>query len=162
MAAWAAGEALMNRSPTLDRWARTSWTLGVGLALIHVVLAFQLVYDWNHGTAVQATVDQAVDLFGWGWRGGIYVNYIFLAIWVADACSWWLAPMRRASRAAWVETTRRAFFVFMFVNGAIVFAAGISRVVGIACVSLVLAAPLLRRRSNLEHEANSSCSPAIR
>ena len=90
--AWALGEALMRRSSASDRLARAISTIGIALALTHVVLAFQLVYAWNHETAVIATVKQAADRFGWGWRGGIYINYGFLALWIGDVCWWWLAP----------------------------------------------------------------------
>jgi hypothetical protein len=143
--AWAAGEALMRRSRGSDRLARAIWTVGSALALIHVVLAFHLVYAWNHEAAVAATVQQATDRFGSGWRGGIYVNYVFLALWLADVCWWWLAPASHASRSLRLEMARFAFFAFMFVNGAVVFAAGIGRVVGIASMSLVLLASLGRR-----------------
>jgi hypothetical protein len=137
-AAWALGEALMRRSATADRWARAVWTVGIALALIHVVLAFQLVYEWNHEAAVAATARQAADRFGWGWRGGIYVNYVFLALWLADVGWWWLAPVSHASRSRRLETVRLALFAFMFVNGAVVFASGIGRLVGIASVIVVL------------------------
>ena len=136
--AWALGEALMRRSATADRWARVSWTIGIALALIHVVLAFQLVYAWDHEAAVAATVQQAADRFGWGWRGGIYVNYVFLALWLADVCWWWLAPAAHASRSRRFETARLALFTFMFLNGAVVFASGTGRLVGIASVTVVL------------------------
>ena len=49
--AWALGEALMRRSSASDRLARAISTIGIALALTHVVLAFQLVYAWNHETA---------------------------------------------------------------------------------------------------------------
>ena len=114
--AWAVGEALMRRSPISDRLARAIWTMGIALALIHVVLAFQLVYAWNHEAAVAATVRQAVERFGWGWRGGIYVNYVFLTLWLADVCWWWVAPASHASRSIQIETVRRALFTFMFLN----------------------------------------------
>jgi hypothetical protein len=44
------------------------------------------------------------------------------------------------------ETARLAWFTFMFVNGAIVFASGAGRLVGIASVTVVLASALSRRR----------------
>lgn len=144
--AWAAGEVLMRRSPSADRLARSIWTAGIVLALVHVALAFQLVYAWNHDAAVAATVQQAADRFGRGWRGGIYVNYVFLAIWSADACWWWLAPATRRSRPAALETARFALFAFMFINGAVIFASGIGRLIGIAAVGVALAAPLARPR----------------
>src|SRR5262245_8018419 len=140
--AWALGEALMRRSPMSDRLARAIWTMGIALALIHVVLAFHLVYEWDHQAAVAATVRQAADRFGWGWRGGIYVNYVFLALWCADVGWWWLAPASHASRSARIEAARLALFTFMFVNGAVVFAAGIGRLVGAASVAVVLLSSL--------------------
>src|SRR4051812_14676714 len=96
--AWAASEVLMRRSPVLDRLARAIWTAGVVLALVHVALAFEFVYSWDHDAAVAATARQAANRLGWGWRGGIYVNYVFLAIWIADVSWWWLAPESHASR----------------------------------------------------------------
>ena len=144
--AWAVGEALMRRSPISDRLARAIWTMGIALALIHVVLAFQLVYAWNHQAAVAATVRQAADRFGWGWRGGIYVNYVFLTLWLADVCWWWVAPASHAARSLRIETARLALFTFMFLNGAVVFASGTGRLVGIASVAVVLIASLARRR----------------
>lgn len=145
-AAWAIGEALMRRSTPLDHVARASWTLGITLALVHVALAFQLVYAWDHDAAVAATAQQTGDLTGWRWRGGIFVNYVFLAMWLADTCWWWIAPQARAARSKSLELARLAFFMFMFVNGAVVFASGIGRIVGMMSVALVVAAALTRRR----------------
>jgi hypothetical protein len=140
--AWALGEALMRRSPASDRLARAISTIGIALALTHVVLAFQLVYAWNHEMAVIATVKQAVDRFGWGWRGGIYINYGFLALWIGDVCWWWLAPRSHSTRSMRIEMTRFALFTFMFLNGAVVFASGVGRLVGIASVSIAIVGKL--------------------
>jgi len=139
-AAWAAGEVLMRRSPTADRVARWIWTAGIALAAAHVVLAFALIYARNHEAAVAATMRQTIDRFGWGWRGAIYVNYVFLSMWFADVCWWWLAPASHASRPLRVETLRLVLFTFMFMNGAIVFASGTGRLVGIASLAAVLLA----------------------
>jgi hypothetical protein len=130
--AWAIGEALMRRSPRLDRWARAIWTLAIALALIHVAFAFHIVYAWSHEAAVAATARQTADRFGWAWRGGIYVNYVFLACWAADVWWWWRAPVSHASRSLRLETMRVAVFAFMFFNAAVVFASGVGRLVGVA------------------------------
>jgi hypothetical protein len=143
---WATGEALMRRSSRVDLWARAVWTAGIALALIHVGLAFHFVYGWNHEAAVAATARQAAERVGWGWRGGIYVNYLFLVSWLADVCWWWAAPASHASRSLRIETARFAAFTFMFVNGAIVFASGVGRLAGIASVSAVLLMSPARRR----------------
>ena len=144
--AWSIGEALMRRSPQYDRWARTVWTMGLALAVIHVVLAFHFVYAWNHEAAVAATAQRTVDAVGWDWRGGISVNYVFLTLWLLDVCWWWAAPASHAKRSTRMENTRRALFTFMFLNGAVVFASGAGRLVGIAAVAVVLLASLVRRR----------------
>lgn len=148
--AWAAGEVMMRRSPQADRWARTAWTVAILLAAVHVGLAFHFVYAWNHETAVAETARQAAERFGVGWRGSIYVNYVFLAIWLADVCWWWAAPASHGSRSIRFEIARLATFVFMFVNGAIIFASGIGRLAGIAAVAAVLlASPASRPRTQL-------------
>ena len=143
---WATGEALMRRSPQVDRWARAAWTGAIALALIHVGLAFHFVYGWNHEAAVAATARQAAERVGWGWRGGIYVNYLFLLFWLADVCWWWAARASHASRSPRIETARFVAFTFMFVNGAIVFASGAGRLAGIASVAAVLLTSPARRR----------------
>jgi hypothetical protein len=146
--AWTLGEVLMRRSPALDRWARAAWTIGIGLALIHVALAFELVYAWDHEAAVAATAQQAAERFGWGWRGGIYVNYLFLALWSADVVWWWAAPASHAARSVRIETARLALFTFMFFNGAVVFASAAGRAVGITAVAAALiASRSLQRRT---------------
>jgi hypothetical protein len=142
--AWAMGETLTGRSTASDRMARASWTAGVTLALLHVFLAFDLVYAWNHEAAVEATVRQAADRFGEGWRGGIYVNYVFLAVWLGDVCWWWLAPASRAARPRGLEAARFAFFLFMFLNGAVVFASGTGRLIGAVSISAVLVGRISR------------------
>jgi hypothetical protein len=144
-AAWAIGEALMRRSSRLDRFARGIWTLGVALAVVHIVLAFQLVYQWDHEAAVAATVQQSADRFGLGWRGGIYVNYVFVIIWLADVGSWWIAPASHRARPLSIERARFVAFLLMFVNGAIVFASGAGRLVGCISVGIALAGYLMPR-----------------
>ena len=146
--AWAIGEILMRRSPACDRMARLVWSVGIALALIHVALAFDVVYDWDHERAVDATARPAADRFGWGWRGSIYVNYAFLILWFVDVCWWWTAPGSHAARSRRTESLRLAVFTFMFFNGAIVFASAGGRIVGIAAVAAVLfASPVLHRRA---------------
>jgi hypothetical protein len=143
--AWAVGETLMRRSAALDRLARATWTVGIALAVLHVVLAFHVVYSWNHEAAIVATTRQMIERFGWGWRGAIHVNYAFLALWTADVFWWWFSPRSHASRAMWLETARRVIFAIMFFNGAVVFATGVGRFVGMASLFLVLIALFSRR-----------------
>ena len=136
--AWAVGEVLMRRSASADRRARVAWTIGVALALLHVILAFEFVYSWNHDAAVKVTAHQTADLVGWEWRGGIYINYIFLLLWLADVSWWWAAPASHAARSVRLERARLVLFAFMVFNGAVVFASATTRVVGVAAVAAAL------------------------
>ena len=146
--AWTLGEVLMRRSAASDRLARTVWSIGVALACVHVILAFQFVYAWDHTAAVVATAHQTAELVGWAWRGGIYANYLFLTLWMADVCWWWANPASHVARSLRFETARLVFFTFMFFNGAVVFASAATRVIGILAVAGVLiGSPVLRRRA---------------
>lgn len=142
--AWAIGEIGMRRLPHADRGVRALWTAGAALAVVHTALAFHHVHGWSHSAAAFETLRQAEERFGVGWSGGIYVNYLFLATWLLDVGWWWWFAQSRATRARGIEAARVAFFVFMFVNGAIVFASGLGRLVGIACVGAVLLERLAR------------------
>lgn len=122
--------------------ARALWTLGFALMLVHVVLAFQWIYAWDHEAAIVNTVVRSEEIFGSGWRGAIYINYAFILLWLADVVWWWASPASHAARPRWVETTRLAMFLFMFVNGAVIFATGLGRVVGVIAVGAVLVATI--------------------
>ena len=147
---WAAGEVLMRRSRRADRWARAAWTVAILLAGIHVGLAFHFVYGWDHDVAVAETARQAAERFGWGWRGSLYVNYAFLLWWLADVGWWWAVPASHLSRSIRFEILRLAAFLFMFVNGAVVFASGAGRLAGMTAIAAVLlASPASRPRTRL-------------
>jgi hypothetical protein len=145
---WAAAEVLMRRSPASDLLARASSTAGLALALVHVFLAFHFVYAWDHEAAVTATARQTAAVVGWGWRGGLFVNYVFLGLWLADVCWWWADPGSHLSRPPRLERARLSLFTFMFVNAAIVFAPAPGRLAGIAALTAVLlGSPVIRRSS---------------
>jgi hypothetical protein len=107
------------------RWARPAWILGALLAIVHSLIAFAIRYNWDHEAAVRATADQAAGVYGVGWSGSLYVNYVFLALWLLAAWSW----------RNWVW---RAFVLTMVANGAIVFARPASRPFGILLTAALL------------------------
>jgi hypothetical protein len=137
--------ALAELSRTDHIRGRQWWTIGAGLAVIHVLLAFHAVYAWSHEAAVVDTARQTAALTGWSWGGGVSVNYVFIAIWIADAAWWWIEPASHEARPQTIERARFALFVFMFANGAIVFASGIGRIVGVVCVGAVVVSALRKK-----------------
>jgi hypothetical protein len=144
-AGWAAGEVLMQRD-TAGRAARFVWTAALALALLHAALALHVVYGWNHEAAIAGTARQAGALTGVAWRGALAVNYVFLLLWLTDAAWWWIAPASRAARPAGLETARFAIFLFMFLNGAVIFASPSGRLVGLTSLAVVLASRVGARR----------------
>ena len=134
---WAWVEVLKIRRPGQVDPARRLWTAGIALALIHAVVAFDVAYQWSHEAALIDTARRTAAVTGVAWGGGIFVNYLFLAIWVADGLWWWAAPVAYLRRPVALERARLALFVFMFLNGAILFAGNAARAVGIPAVVTV-------------------------
>jgi MFS family permease len=132
---WAAGEVLASRA-----W----WTAGALLTLLHSVVAFFVFYEGSHQIAQAETMKQTAALTGVVFPGGIYVNYTFLLVWLGDAAWWWLSPHSRAARPRGLTWVVRGFIFFIIVNGAVVFADGWARVVGLIAVAAVTIANVPR------------------
>src|SRR5262245_61035199 len=104
-----------------DRIARLAWTVACVALLAHIACAFQFVHGWSQEHAYRETARQTAAVFGLNWGGGLYVNYVFAACWIADVAWWWrgLDSYRRRPRilsAAW-----QGFLIFMFFNATVVF-----------------------------------------
>jgi len=113
------------------------FTAGGLCLLAHSALAFHLRHDWSHDAALRDTARQTEALTGLAFGGGLLVNYLFLALWIVELAWWWKAPTTYRRRAPELDGVVRAFFLFMFVNGAIVFAHGPVRVLGALAVIAV-------------------------
>jgi len=123
------------RSSTQQQVARTVWTLGCLLYLAHVACAFHFYHAWSHAAAYQRTAEQTAAVTGWNWGGGLYLNYAFTVIWLADATWWWRRDDRRT--LVWLEIAVQAFLWFMVFNATVVFGHGLIRWFGLAGCVLV-------------------------
>ena len=121
------------------RFARTAWTAACILYLTHVAAAFQFSYHWNHAAAYRETARQTAEVFGMDWGGGLYFNYLFTVVWIADVVFWRRWPQ-------WVTVAIQTFLAFMFFNATVVFAVGWTRWLGVAATVALLALWLHRRR----------------
>ena len=142
--AWAASEVLRRTGAGRRDAARAMYTAGALLLVIHTMAAFELHHDWSHAAALAETARRSADTTGVASGSGLYLNYAFIALWLADAVWWWLRPHAYLHRARLADALVFAFFVFMIVNGAVVFAAGPLRILGAAAVVAALAARLTR------------------
>lgn len=116
------------------RWARVAWITAGILAASHAAIALAVRYHWDHALAVRETARQGAALYGFAWSGSIYVNYLFLALWITVGWRWrhWL----------W-----RLFILVMVANGAIVFARPAARPFGGILVALLVWAWMKRPKA---------------
>lgn len=120
------------------RWAIAASAIGVALGTAHTLLALGVVYDWDHARAVIVTAERAATLYGVAWPGSLYVNYVFLAWWLADTGWWWLSPRTFLRRPAFIEWAWRLTAFTMVINGAVIFASLAGRIAGVPLVVALL------------------------
>lgn len=129
------GEAGRVSDGVLRRWARVVSATGLALAMVHTLLAFDVFHQWRHADAVLSTAQQTQAVFGVRFGAGVYVNYLFFAVWLLDVMLW--RPVTPPSAGRWML---RAFYLLIIFNGAVVFATGWRRLLGVAlCIGLVAA-----------------------
>ncbi len=125
------------RSDRAQVQARWAWTMGCLAFLAHVLCAFAFYHGWSHGAAYEETARRTAELFGIAWGGGLYFNYAFTAVWVADVLWWWRDLERYQARPRWLGSVLHGFFGFMAFNATVVFATGWVRWLGLSvCLGL--------------------------
>lgn len=130
------GAALVSAAGT----ARIAWTAGLGFYLAHIVFAFDTFYDWSHHVAIEVTAKETAAVIGLETGFGLWVNYAFGIILALDAWQQWRNQTRRFAPAIdWLV-------LFMIVNGAIIFADGLTRLYGAVLILAVIALRWRRRR----------------
>ncbi len=135
-----AAAQLSRRSPGAQTDSASVWFSALGLLAFasHVILAFEFHYDWNHATALAKTAAQTEALTGVSSGNGLYLNYLFGLVWLAEVCWWTNSTARHTNRTNWIERAVRGFFLFMIVNGAVVFVDAPRRWLGMVVVSVLL------------------------
>ena len=123
------------------RWARCErWTYAAGgvLMVVHVLVAYGLFHRWSHAAALTHTAEQTRQVVGWAFAGGLYFNFLFVAIYLADIV--W-----RARVAGWKQRTPRAiaytidsFLWFIVAMSTVVFESGVVRWVAVTGAAVVL------------------------
>lgn len=129
----------------IEQWRRPErwlWTAAWAVFAAHVSCAFAFVHRagslvGRHQLAYADTARQTAALFGFAWGGGLWIDYLFTAVWTLDVTWWWLAPTAYAARPRWASRTLHIFFAFLFFNAVIVFPAGWLRWAGVAAALLL-------------------------
>ncbi|MGH7170719.1 MAG: hypothetical protein ACRELG_10610 [Gemmataceae bacterium] len=119
--------------------ARWLWTVGCLVFLFHVSCAFQFYHHWSHADAYAVTARRTAEVVGWHWGGGLYANYAFMLVWLADVIYWWRGLDLYESRRRVVVWSVRGLLAFVIFNAAIVFADGAMRWVSVGVCLFLLA-----------------------
>ena len=115
---------------TASRWLNTA---GCAAFLAHVATAFHFYHHWSHAAAYADTARQTAEFSGWNWGGGLYINYAFALVWLGEVVWAWANPNSDRERPNWMTWTVRGFFLFMMLNGAVVFVRGGMKWFGFVC-----------------------------
>ncbi|MDA0813743.1 MAG: hypothetical protein O3C21_15305 [Verrucomicrobia bacterium] len=133
-----AGTLLVRAGEPRPSWIRWAWTIGLCLFLLHVCCAFGFYHSWSHADAYSETARQTAAMTGMHWGGGLYFNYLFATLWLADVAWLWIAPDSHARRPRMISTVFHGFLFFLVVNGTVVFIHGPMRWYGLVlCGALV-------------------------
>lgn len=127
------------------RWTRAWWTLAFLAYFAHVAAAFHFVHGWSHERAYAHVEAES------GFGPGIYVSYVFTLGWAFDVAWMWLSPERYAIRPRWWAVIWQVFMALILFNGAVIFAHGPSRWLGIAvfaALSVVIGSRLMPRKKH--------------
>jgi hypothetical protein len=132
------GRRQQRRTLAPIRWAQACSAAAIALGVAHSLFALGVVYGWNHDRAVELTAARAAQVYGVGWAGSLYVNYVFLAWWTADTLWWWQSPGTFGRRSSTIEWLWRLTAFTMVVNGAVIFASPAGRLAGVPLVAGLL------------------------
>jgi hypothetical protein len=95
---------------------RTLWAVGCLFLWLHIAIAFHLGHGWSHRAAWEHT--RAVG----GYGDGVFVNYAFALVWLADAIWARVARGSYRTRPRWLHRAVHGFLAFVVFNAAVVFA----------------------------------------
>lgn len=150
-ALWAGAVAVMIPSKGADwrpgatrfRVAAFGWALAAAMFVVHVAVAFHFAHRWQHANAYNHVRESA------GFGPGVYVSYLFTALWAADAV--WMAtkPKSYSTRPPWLGWAVHTFIVFVTFNGTVVYVHGWIRWMAVGVfftLGVSMAATLARRR----------------
>jgi hypothetical protein len=144
-----------------ERWARLAWTTGCAVYLTHVVFAFHFLHHWSHAAAYAHTAQRTYAVVGVRFGEGIYLNYVFTVLWVADVVWWWIRAARKQPTPAIAYWLVNALFAFMFFNATVVFGPPFWKWVVLAAGVALVAARFVLPRTPQWQQAPGSRGGAI-
>jgi hypothetical protein len=94
------------------------------LLVAHTVCAFHFQHGWSHAAAYVHTARRTADLVGWEWGGGLFVNYVTIAVWGVDVVVLGRAASRKAPPPRLWTMLAAGWIGFVIINATLVFGPG--------------------------------------
>lgn len=129
---------LFRESQEWQKRSRLAWTVGCVALVAHTICAFHFYHHWSQASALREVERQTAAVTGMNWGGGLFINYAFLAAWVADVVWWWQGLESYRSRHWAITAIWQFVLIFMVFNATVVFKTGVVRWVGVGiCIGLL-------------------------
>ena len=118
----------------------TWWAYAIGAVILiaHMVIAMGVAHNWSHQSSVDATARQTYAVYGLNWGGGVFMNYVFAALWLIEAIRWQIRSATPTPRRAAIVWSIRIFYLVMILNAAVIFTPAPRRYAGAAMVLYLL------------------------
>jgi hypothetical protein len=113
------------------------WLVGAILSMCHSIGALATFHNSSQAEALESTAQQTEALLGIRVGAGLYVNYVFVVVWLTDAALRLVIPNKYLQFPKSYFYTVYGFLIFIAINGAIVFKEGIIRGIGILCLAIL-------------------------
>jgi len=139
-------------------WVRVAWLSGVICSLYHSIGALLAFHEGSHDAAFKSTAKQTEDMLGFSFGIGLYVNYLFVSVWLLDALFRFLKPEAYHKMGAYFHWTVYSFLSFIAINGTVVFKDGWIRWLTLAAITGLVAMWLVRPTPAKMFNANLSKS----
>ncbi|MDF1849532.1 MAG: hypothetical protein P1U85_01775 [Verrucomicrobiales bacterium] len=140
MAAWTWGIVEGRRSSTSVFRSRAPWLFGLIFYAIHIVLAYEIFYEWSHTVAWEKTALDTAAATGVKTGVGLLLNFLFGAWLIWDFSKRW------NDRIGGTRYVTEGLVFFFILNGAIVFGDGPVVALGVILCLAIAAKWILERR----------------
>jgi len=130
-----AGCRVVGRIP--ERAEVVCWSLGCFAYLVHVICAFAFVHQWSHETAIDFTAAETERVMGIRRGEGLWVNYLFTLVWLADVIRLVMAIQRQRPTDRRFDIAVHSFMAFIVFNATVVFGPTLYRWLGIPVAILL-------------------------
>jgi hypothetical protein len=133
-----------NRSKAC-RASNAIYLLGAGMMVIHILMAYRLAHDWSHEIALEHTANETERVVGFRLASGLYVNFVFAAVFLGDAFWRVCVGVPGSRRPRGVAVAIDTFLLAIVIMATIVFEAGMVRWLSVLAVATITARAVRNR-----------------